>query len=294
MMANKPLLSVVMATYNHANYIEETINSILNQTITDFELIIADDGSTDETSQKIYSFDDSRIKYLKLTHKGLPAPVRNEAIKKSKGNYIAFIDSDDLWLPQKLKKSITPFKNDKTLGIVTSKEFIIDENSNRTGEITVKSMNKNKILDFETLFFNNIVSSSAAVVKRESLEKVGYFEDSRYFRTVEDSHLWMKIASQYNVFFLNEILGCYRIHSKGISQNREENKINLFNALVDIRKRYPELFMSFSNKADAKIRRHILSIAKFYIEHFKLTHGIDWILKYILPFDIQKQEFYKL
>ena len=103
-------ISVIVPTYNRADLISETIESILNQTYKYFELIIVDDGSTDNTEEVIRKFKDSRIKYIKTDNWGGPARPRNTGIKKTKGEYIAFCDDDDIWLPKKLEKQIRVFK----------------------------------------------------------------------------------------------------------------------------------------------------------------------------------------
>ena len=103
------LVSVIIPTYNRSSFLKEAIQSVLNQSYNNFEIIVIDDGSEDETEKVIQSFNDSRIKYLKREHTGSPAFIRNQGMKIAKGEYIAFLDSDDLWFPHKLKMQINSF-----------------------------------------------------------------------------------------------------------------------------------------------------------------------------------------
>ncbi|MBA7530747.1 UDP-Glc:alpha-D-GlcNAc-diphosphoundecaprenol beta-1,3-glucosyltransferase WfgD [subsurface metagenome] len=100
----QPLISVVMPTYNHGRFIGDAINSVLNQTYRNLELIIIDNFSEDNTEKIVTSYKDDRIKYLKFKNNGVIASSRNYGIKHSRGEYIAFLDSDDVWLPEKLEK----------------------------------------------------------------------------------------------------------------------------------------------------------------------------------------------
>ena len=107
-----PLVSVVLTTYNRADLISETIESILSQTFRNFELIVVDDGSTDNTEEVVRSYNDERVHYIKTDNWGGPAKPRNIGIKKAKGEYIAFCDDDDLWLPNKLEVQLKHFDSD--------------------------------------------------------------------------------------------------------------------------------------------------------------------------------------
>jgi glycosyltransferase involved in cell wall biosynthesis len=132
MTSRKPKISVIVPTYNRSELLPRAINSILNQTFKDFELIIVDDGSTDNTKKIIekYSENDSRIKYIYQENSGGPPRPKNTGIKIAKGNYIAFLDSDDEWLPSKLEEQIKKYiENDKNhnIGLVGCGAIIINK-----------------------------------------------------------------------------------------------------------------------------------------------------------------------
>ena len=142
---NTPLVSAIVTTYNRANLIGETINSILKQSFKNFELLIVDDGSTDNTGDVINSFQDKRIVYIKSDNWGGPARPRNIGIKRAKGEYIAFCDDDDLWVKDKLEKQLNIFKTYDVVGVgsLVQKFGAIDlhrkntiNSSYKTGRIT--------------------------------------------------------------------------------------------------------------------------------------------------------------
>jgi glycosyltransferase involved in cell wall biosynthesis len=131
-MDGKPAVSVIIPTYNRANLLGRSINSILEQTFTDFELIVVDDGSSDNTRELVESFNDPRIFYVRHEKNRGVSAARNTGIKIARGEYIAFNDSDDEWLPQKLDKQVTFFKDNKNsenLGLVLCEYILIGAES---------------------------------------------------------------------------------------------------------------------------------------------------------------------
>ena len=126
------MVSIIMPSYNTASYIKESIQSVLNQTYTNWELIIVDDCSTDETEEVLATITDSRIKYFKNKENSGAAISRNKALREARGQWIAFLDSDDLWLPNKLEKQINFMKNNGYKFSYTNYEEI-DMASNKTG-----------------------------------------------------------------------------------------------------------------------------------------------------------------
>lgn len=127
------LVSVIIPTYNRSDLIKETINSVLNQTHKNFELIIVDDGSTDNTKTVIESFKDNRIKYILQKHIGLPATGRNNGINIAKGDYIALLDSDDQWLPKKSEKQSEFMEKNPDILLIASNGYIFLLNKVLTG-----------------------------------------------------------------------------------------------------------------------------------------------------------------
>ena len=121
-----PVVSAIIPTYNFGRFLGEAIQSVLDQTFTDFELIVVDDGSTDDTREVVGSFNDSRIRYIYQENRGLPA-ARNTGIKASRGEYIAFLDSDDIWLTQNLELKVKSLDSHPDAGLVCSDGYNFDD-----------------------------------------------------------------------------------------------------------------------------------------------------------------------
>jgi len=124
----KKLVSVIIPTFNRADLIEYSIISVLNQTYQNFEIIIIDDGSTDNTREVVHSIKDKRIKYIYYKHVGLPASARNKGIMIARGEFIAFLDSDDIWLPKKLEMQIKTFNKIPNLLLVATNGIVFPTN----------------------------------------------------------------------------------------------------------------------------------------------------------------------
>ncbi len=219
-MSNQtPKVSIILPTYNRAYIIEKAIQSVLNQTYQDFELIIVDDGSTDNTEEIIKKLQekDKRIRYIKLeTNKGAAA-ARNEGIKIAHGKYITFQDSDDEWLPEKLEKQMKIFETTPEDIIVYTgfwridgdeKTYIPDINiSNREGYI------------HKELLKGNFVGTPSILLKKETLEKVALFDEC--LQRFQDWDLVFRLSEYYNFKLIDEPLYTSHILTDSISANYE-------------------------------------------------------------------------
>jgi len=213
----------MVLTYNRANLLKETIDSILNQTIEDFEVIIVDNYSMDSTEQVVKSFTDKRIKYFKNENHGQLSVNRNYAIKKSIGEYIAICDDDDLWLSNKLEKQLSEFDKYKDIGLICTNGYTFNE-SNEELKIG-KSINSK--INFKDLLFENIITCSSILVKKNVLDDVGIFDESLEIATVEDYELWLRIAKKYTIKYLGVPLIKYRIHSGALTKTYLKNDKSL-------------------------------------------------------------------
>ena len=216
---NYPKVSIIIPTYNRANLLSRAIKSVLNQTFKDFELIIVDDGSTDNTKQVVEKFqkEDSRIKYIWQENSGAPARPKNTGIKNAKGNYIAFLDDDDEWLPEKLEKQLKLFESSSNLGFVGC-NILVTNNKNKKSSKVYKMPTYSESIFFEKLFEGNfILTSSCVVIKREVLNKIGLFDENLKFG--DDWDLWLRIAKKYKFDFAPEFLIKYYIHGGNIIPN---------------------------------------------------------------------------
>lgn len=272
-----PLISVIITTFNRVDLVREAIASVLGQTYPNFELIIADDGSTDNTKDMVFSFDDFRIVFLELKHSGLPAVTRNSGIEVSKGEFVALLDSDDFWLPHKLERCISHFSANSSTGLFCSNEYLLKKVNHLCERTLLQKNIEERYVTFKQLFEQNIVSTSTVVVRRECLKAVGYFDESIDFFTVEDWHLWVRIAAQFNIFFSNEPLGYYRIHGDNICLDTGISLVNKYNAIIDIAGKFPQLIEEVDGVVKRCIRNIAFILAKHYLRKFKFGKTIKWL-----------------
>lgn len=211
-----PKISIIIPTYNGSKYISSSINSVLNQTYKDWELIIIDDGSTDNTEsvvKEIIGLSPLSIRYIKQENRG-PNAARNVGLTLSAADFVAFLDSDDVWLPEKLEKQISLFntyKND-LLGVVYCEAQVINDKSVVTNEYLEpldRSIHGNI---YQKLFYKNYImgSASGVLVKRSCFDAVGKFDEK--LRGFEDWDMWLRIAEKYEYDFVPEILVKLRHH----------------------------------------------------------------------------------
>ena len=211
-----PKVSIIVPTYNRAHMVTETIDSILAQTFKDFELIVVDNESADNTEEVIKSYPDQRIRYFKHQNNGVVAVNRNYGIGKAQGQYIAFCDDDDLWLPEKLERQVELLDSNKELGLVYSDCYVIDSSGDlRKGTYFVsrKPVRGNA---FGELFQHNLIPLSTAIVRREVLDRVEGFNPG--YKICQDYDLWLRIAERYPIDFVEQPLAKFRVHSGSIYQ----------------------------------------------------------------------------
>ena len=209
-----PFVSIIMPAYNCEKYVADSINSVLEQTYKNYELIIIDDGSQDKTVEiiKYYSLKDSRIKiYLNENNQGV-SYSRNRGISEAMGEWISFLDSDDLWKKTKLENQIMFALDKKVNFLFSGSSFINEKNQPYVGTLEVPLK-----VTYEQLLKQNIISCSSVLIKKLYLEKYKMERDD----THEDFGLWLRILkNETNAYGINEPLLIYRISSKSKSSNK--------------------------------------------------------------------------
>lgn len=213
-----PLLSVFMPSYNHGKFIASAIESILNQTVSDFELIIIDDGSKDNSKEIIESYrkKDNRIKAIYHERNLGIARTVNEGIVKAKGKFWAIIASDDIWAKDKVKKQIEVLGKNENL-VVWTEGQLIDAEGNTTGRLwtdAIRSKCKRSGDIFQELFKWNVVFPSSIIVKRQNIEGLRYDEAFKYWNDVQ---FVVALARKYEYFFIPESLTMYRRHGGNVT-----------------------------------------------------------------------------
>ena len=208
-------VSIITPCYNSEKFLTQTIESVLSQTYQDWEMLIVDDCSTDSSAQIIekYSKTDSRIKYLKTeTRSGSPTQPRNIGIANAKGRYIAFLDSDDLWLPNKLKEQMKVFMSCNDASIVFSYYEKISEDGNRSNRI-VKSPPS---VTYSDLLYGNVIGCLTGVYDTHKVGKV-YMKDCGH----EDYIMWLEVLRKGGLAVnTNSVQALYRVRGNSVSSNK--------------------------------------------------------------------------
>ena len=211
---NLPLISVILPTYNRAEILLRAIKSIIDQTYTNFELIIVDDASSDDTCNVVKSISDTRIKYIKHDKNKGGAASRNTGIKAAKGSLIAFLDDDDEWMSAKLEKQVVKFKNvSEKVGLIYCGTQIIE------GEkvITTYYPTERGDLRKRLLMGTTIGGTDPALVKKECFDKVGLFDEQ--LTSCQDWDMWKRVSEKYQFDFVPEVLVKLYAHKHQISTN---------------------------------------------------------------------------
>jgi len=222
-----PKVSVIVPTKNRVHFLSIAIRSILDQSFKDFEIIIVDAASSEDTRKTVEQFEDARIRYVsEKTDRGISAS-RNKGIEVSKGEIIAFLDDDDIWMPSKLQKQLNLMRDDPLVGVVYTASFKINESGEILGYPNLPFL-KGHILP-KILEKNYIGGCSTVVVKRECLEKSGLFDEDFFFG--EDFDLWVRLAKHCRFDYVGDPLVAYRVHQKRMTTKTDVHQLLAMNRL---------------------------------------------------------------
>jgi glycosyltransferase involved in cell wall biosynthesis len=204
-------ISVIIPTYNYGEFICDSIESVINQTYKDFEIIVVDDGSTDNTPEVVKKYKD-RVSYIYKENEG-PSSARNYGIKNAKGEYLCFLDSDDIFLPEKLELQAKYMEDhrDDNIGLIYSDYYCVSR--------------KLKIIDYyesigfssqieaiKYLFNYNYINTSTVMIPKTCIDRIGIFNEK--YRYLEDYDLWLRLGCNYKFLYINEPLVKTRSHYK--------------------------------------------------------------------------------
>lgn len=299
-----PEVSIITAAYNSEKYIAETIESVLGQTFTDWEYIIIDDGSNDNTNKIIKKYaDDKRIKYVYQENQK-QAMARNNAFKISNGKYIAILDADDTWAPTKLEKQVELMKKTPNVGLIYTNWQRIDENgcflkTTPVPDITADPL-RNQII-------HNTIPFSSFLIRKSCINRE--LHNEKYLYT-GDCYLTIKITLNGHSFgYINEKMLYYRVHKKAISYKEKCTK-NVFNEQIMMlaelsndphfppkhkvyfKKAYSMIhigqafkLIKYGGKLDRSIARQLLTKSIKYSKHPKILYKIikQFVKSYIYP-----------
>lgn len=264
MTPQQPLVSVTIATFNRSNLLKRCLESVFKQNYENLEIVVVDDGSTDDTGLVMQEFmrKDSRVKYVRQKKNRGVAYAKKKAFEECNGEYVAFLDDDDEWIdPEKLVKQVHILESNPTIGIVCSNVNILGPE----GRSQVKTIKKPKSLVRHILRYNSIIFNSTVLTRRNIMEKTNGFDtnlsrgvDSDYFR-----YCIVKIG--YDVYFMNEVTANYREHG--------QDRIT---------------FVADKNAIKRLLHSHLYTIRKYFVyfvtHPFALLLRIAKILKYTIRY----------
>jgi len=218
----EPLVSVIIPTYNSAKFISDSVSNVTSQTYPNIEILIIDDGSTDNTEAIVRALP-GPIRYIKQVNSG-PSAARNHGIRQSNGKYIAFLDVDDGWEPSKIKNQVVFFENDKSLSIVATGYVRCDADLSPIETVSLEVPSKNKgIIPFRVLLERNQLLTSSIMVKKQTLDECGSFDDK--IRFGEDWDLWVRTAQLGRIGYIQTPLAKYRAHGGGLTGKLDDKNM---------------------------------------------------------------------
>ena len=222
---DKALVSIIIPTFNRSQFIGDAIDSILSQTYNNWECLVIDDGSTDDTASVIakYCDSDARVTFS-IRPETLPNGVngaRNYGVHLSKGDFIAFCDDDDFWLPDKLEKQIAIFKKHSDIGLVSGYIEYVKTDGKRTSRVIEQKENHGYV--FESFLLKNRVSMITPMIKRDVYEKVGKFNTD--FKIYEDWEYWRRVAYYFKFYNIEEVLACVRKHDSNTTKDIKRSPV---------------------------------------------------------------------
>ena len=190
------MVSVIIPSHNRLHLLKEALDSVLLQTYTDYEIIVVDDGKPEDLEPYIVEYKD-RVIFFQIPSANTPSVPRNIGIKESKGKYIAFLDSDDLWLPDKLKTQMDIFRENSFVSLVCSNAYVFGAGS----KLFLSGKNEKVGFLLNELIDDNFVITSSCIVKRDAFDACGYFLEDIFFKGVEDYELWLRIARWFDIYY---------------------------------------------------------------------------------------------
>lgn len=279
-----PKVSVIIPTFNRSDLLKRSVKSVLNQTFQEFELIIVDDASADDTTNIVREIEDSRINYIK-NEKNLGKPLTlNRGIRLAKGEYVGLLDDDDEWLPEKLEKQIKKFDNtSRNVGVVyCGFSYVLKiENNKNISKILIPELNGHLYTD---LLKSNFIGGSTPLIKKECFQKSGYFD--RLLQSGQDWDMWIRISKNYEFDFVREALVTYHIHGEQISVNFND-RIKSFQKILD-------KYIADISKYPTIYNLHLLRIGIFLCLNKNVIMGRKFFFKAVKVKPVQMNAYLNL
>lgn len=259
-----PTVSVIIPTYNRARLIGEAIQSVLDQTFTDLELIVVDDGSTDNTESVVTEFKDPRVRYIHQENMGISA-ARNAGIHNTQGRYVAFLDSDDLWLPRLLESQVPVLDGDPHFGVVYTRAQAIDANGNALFH-TRGDLQKYPDQALKSMLYGDFTCIQTALIRRECFDGAGFFDESLTGRV--DWDMFLRLAKVCRFAFTDRVLAHFRAHSLQHTGVKSEYFAEVCESGIKV------LDKAFS---DPDLSKQILAIKPLAYRNAYVDIGLRWM-----------------
>ncbi|CAD5933479.1 putative glycosyltransferase RC0461 [Planktothrix tepida] len=279
------LISVVIPVYNGEKTIQQTINSVLNQTFKDWELIIVDDGSQDSTVKIIREIEDSRIRILSYDNGGL-AISRNRGIDQAQGEYITFLDADDLWTPEKLEAQFQALQENPEAAVAYSWTDYIDESSQFLHSGRQITINGNI---YQHLLVNNFLENgSNPLIRKQALNQVGGFDSS--INSVADWDMWLRLAALYQFVAvpLPQIL--YRVSTRSMSSQIKNQERECLKVIEKAFEQAPESLHPLKRKTLAELYKYLMW--KIFQQQPNPKQGLI-LMEYLINYSTHEPEWKK-
>ena len=279
---NHPLVSVVIPTRNRPKLLVRAIESVLTQTFSNIQCIVVDDASTDNTTETVLAVDDSRILYLRNEVRVKAAASRNRGIKAAKGQYIALLDDDDEWIPDKIEKQVIKFgRVPKQVGVIYSGFCFCSGSEPR---IVRNIWPANKGNTYKEIIMSNFVGSPTPLIKRECFKTAGMFDER--LPSCQDWDLWIRLAKDHEFDFVDEILAKHFVHGDQIS-NDLKAKIKARRILLS---KYEKEF----KKRPFVIGRHLKRLGQLYFLDGKFHRGRNKLFDSLFKNPLQPDIYHHL
>jgi glycosyltransferase involved in cell wall biosynthesis len=288
-LLKEPKVSVVIPVFNCANFIGDAVESVLCQTLKPIEIIVVNDGSTDNTNDILKKYS-GKIICIQQENRG-PASARNNGIRNAKGEFIAFLDSDDIWVPNKLERQMEVFLRNPDLAMVYSRCVDFDSEDGTSLANSPTSVYSGEI--FEKLLTESFIPLPSVVVRSWILTAVGMFDESLI--TAEDNNLYLKIAKTWHIFGLDEVLVRRRRHAGNLSF-RADVPIGTLKNLDRIVALYPETAPEKwpPMKRAYLLRGRGMMSDLFVAAEYSACQKIAARIHHLHPFDLTAMRYYFL
>jgi len=237
-MSRQPLVSIVINCFNGEKYLREALDSVIKQTYENWEIIFWDNQSTDKSAEIFKSYQDKRLKYfLATSHTSIVYEARNDALKKTNGEFIAFLDVDDWWLPDKLNKQI-PLFEDPEVGLVYGKLWYFFEKKNKKKIFKKKDLPTGMIVS--ELLRENVIGSPTYIIKKKALESLNYYFND-HFHIIGDYDFYVRFACKWKFNCVQTPIAVARIHGQNESLIKRNVEINEMKIWYEEAKKNPVL-----------------------------------------------------